>query len=260
MTSSTRRRPLTAQLGAGQPAAGLAALGQQLVEPPDRLARLLELVPGQRQLAHRRQGARRQDRGRDQGADGHVADHDHPGAEIDQHQRGQVLERLAQAAGEVGDAAGLQPGPGAAQQMALEAPLHVGLERQELDRQRLAHGLAQSGGLGPDGAEAGTLMQLLAALREHGQEHEGGHRGGRDQAQGRRDDEQGGEEQADEGEVDDQQRQVAGEELAQLVDLAHALHAPRRSGSSRRSGRAGAAGGGRGRCRSRPPAARRYGR
>ena len=103
---------------------------QQLVEPADRLARLLELVPGQGQLAHRRQGAGGQDRGRDQGAHGHVADDDHPGAEIDQDQGGEVLQRLAQAVGEVGDAAGLQPGPGAAQQMVLEAPLHVGLERQ----------------------------------------------------------------------------------------------------------------------------------
>ncbi len=159
---------LDRQLATGQPAAGLGALAQELVEPPDGLARLPELVPGQRQLAHGRQGARGQDRGGDQGADGQVAGHDQPGAEIDQDQCGQVLQCLAQAAGEVGDAAGLQPGPGAAQQVALEAPLHVGLERQQLDGQRLADGLAEGGGLGAGGAEAGTLVQRLLALGQHG--------------------------------------------------------------------------------------------
>ena len=53
-----------------------------------------------------------------------------PGAEIDQDQRGQMLQRLPQAGGDMGDAPGLQPGPGAAEQMPLEAPLHVRLERQ----------------------------------------------------------------------------------------------------------------------------------
>ena len=73
----------------------------------------------------------------------------------------------------MGDAAGLQPGPGAAQQVVLEAPLHVGLERQQLDGQCLADGLAKGRGLGAGGAEAGTLVQLLLALGEHGDEDEG---------------------------------------------------------------------------------------
>ena len=82
------------------------------------LPRLPELAPGQRELAHGRQRAGGEDRGRHQGADGHVAGHDHPRAEIDQDQRGQMLQRLAEAAGDMGDAPGLQPGPRAAQQMA----------------------------------------------------------------------------------------------------------------------------------------------
>ena len=78
--------------------------------------------------------------------------------------------------------------------------------------------------LAPDRAEAGALVELLAAMGEHGQEHEGRDRGSRHEAQGRGNDQEDGEEQADEAEVDDQQRQVPGQELAQLVDLADALH------------------------------------
>ena len=119
----------------------------------------------------------------------------------------------------MGDPAGLETGPGAAQQMVLEAPLHVGLERQELDGQRLAHRFAQGGRFGTHRAEAGALVELLAAMGEHGQEHEGRDRGSRHEAQGRGNDQKDGEEQAD-----NQQRQVSGQELAQLVDLADALH------------------------------------
>ena len=157
---------LDLQLRAGQPAAGLAALAQQLVEAADRLARLLELRPGARDLAHRRQGAGREDRGRHHYAHRHVPGHDHPRAEIDQHQRGQVLQGLGEAAGEVGDAARLQPGPGAAGEMALVAPLHVRLERQRLDGQRLRHGLAQDRGLGAGRAGMRALMRRLAALAQ----------------------------------------------------------------------------------------------
>ena len=61
-----------------------------------------------------------------------LAGDDHARPEIDQDQRGQMLQRLAEAAGEVARRGpDCSPVQALRTQVALEAPLHVGLERQE---------------------------------------------------------------------------------------------------------------------------------
>ena len=152
-----------------------------------------------------------------------LAGDDRTRADIDDQQRCQVLQDLAGARDQAAEIAGTKSGPGALRKLLLEPALHLRLEPERLDGERLAHRLAEAGRLGGRRLEARLDQRLLAVPGEHRQQPEQRHRAEHDQPQPHVQVEQHADEHADEGEIDQQQRHLAREELAHTIELPGAL-------------------------------------
>jgi hypothetical protein len=203
--------------------AQLRRLAHQLVEPRERIPYGMHLLPGADHLTHRRQGPADQDRGGDQGADRHFARHDRARPDINDDERHQVLQSLPGVGDQRRQVARPEPGPGGIREPVLEPALHVRLETQRLDRERVADRLTEARCLARGGFEAGLDQLALAPPADDREQPEERHGGKGDPAHAGIEEEQDTEEQADEGEVDEQERHLAGEELAEAVELTGAL-------------------------------------
>ena len=201
----------------------LGRLVEQLVQAGERGAHRVQLLPGADHLAHRRERARREDGRGDQGADRQLARDDRARADIHDQQRHALLQDLARAGDHAAEMAGAKGIAGRIGEALLEAALHFRLEPERLDRERLADRLAQAGRLGRGRLEAGLDQPVLAAPREHREQPEQRHRGQRDRAEPQVEIADHREEQADERQIDQEQRHLAGEELADAVQLPGAL-------------------------------------
>ena len=201
----------------------LGRLAHQLVDALEGSARRLELMPRHHELAHRLQRAYRQHVGRDQGADRHVMVDHLAHADHDDHQGGQELQAARGAGGDIGEVVDAEGGPRRLLDAGLPALLDLGLEAQRLDGGGVGHRLGERRSLGGERLEILVGQPALRAMgrQRHADQHRDGR--GRDGTQHRADEESGGEEQRHEGDVDRQHRHLAGEEVAQHVELAQAL-------------------------------------
>ena len=201
----------------------LGRLAHQLVDALEGGTRRLQLVPRHHELAHRLQRAHRQHVGRDQGTDRHVMVDHLAHADHDDHQRGQKLQAARGAGGDIGKVVGAKRSPGRLLDARLPALLDLGLEAQRLDGGGVGHRLGQRRSLGGERLEILLGQPALRAMgrQRHADQHRDG--SGRDDAQQRADEEGRGEEQRHEGDIDRQHRHLAGEEVAQHVELAQAL-------------------------------------
>ena len=201
----------------------LGRLVQQLVEAGERGAHRLQLLPGADHLAHGAKGACCQNGRGDQGTDRQVAGDDGAGADVHDQEGHGLLQDLAGTRDHPTEVAGAEVARCGIGQALLEAALHLGLQAERLDRERLADGLAEAGRLGGGGLETRLDQAALAAPGEHREQPEQRHRTERDGAQPEVEIAEHHDEQPDEGQVHQQQRHLAREELADAVQLPGAL-------------------------------------
>ena len=197
---------------------------EDVAQPRDGDSRLLEILPQLRQPQHRLRHAARQHVEGDELADGHLAVDHRQGAEIENGGGDDLAYHLHSLGRPIAKREHAEARPHIARELFLPAPLHLRLDRHGLQ------GLDAGDALDQEGLVFSAAVEFLVeAPAEHRRD------GGRDRDVEREGSEHdAGEEQRivghhrqeDEGEeeIDDQGERRTRQEIADVLELAHARH------------------------------------
>ena len=195
---------------------------EDIAQPIDREASLMEVLPDLRQPEHRRAHAARKHIESDKLADRQIAADDELGAEIKGRGDDQLVDRLHRLAGRIIQADDLEARSHVACELLLPAALHLRFDRHGLQRLDPGDALDQEGLI--LGAAAEFLIEALAKhrRRDHGDSDVKWESGEHDEGQERRIIKHHRQEDECKKKIDNESERRACEKLSYVLKLAHA--------------------------------------